>query len=130
MGRISHQSASKNLDSSEKISLGGGGAVRAYPTGEASGDAGVVAQLELRYSAGAYAPFVFVDGGSIKTNANPAADATNNKRSLSGTGVGLRYQRNAWSADATLAWRHTGGTAQADTSDPKPRVWVNLGYRF
>ncbi len=45
--------------------------------------------------------------------------------------VGLRYQRNAWSGDATLAWRHTGGAPQADTSsDPKPRVWVNLGYRF
>jgi len=131
MGRINHQSASKNLDSSEKMSLGGAGAVRAYPTGEASGDEGVLAQLELRYSAGAYAPYVFVDGGSIKTNAKPAPGATNNERSLSGGGVGVRYQRNAWSADAVLAWRHTGGAPQADTSsDPKPRVWVNLGYRF
>jgi len=131
MGRINHQSASKNLDSSEKMSLGGAGAVRAYPTGEASGDEGVLAQLELRYSAGAYAPYVFVDGGSIKTNAKPAVGATNNERSLSGGGVGVRYQRNAWSADAVLAWRHTGGAPQADTSsDPKPRVWVNLGYRF
>lgn len=131
MGRISHQSASKNLDSSEKMSLGGGGAVRAYPTGEASGDAGVLAQLELRYSAGVYAPYVFVDGGRIKTNAKPIDPTANNERNLSGAGVGVRYQRNAWSGDATLAWRNTGGAPQADTSsDPKPRVWVNLGYRF
>ena len=131
MGRISLQSASKNLDSSEKMSLGGAGAVRAYPTGEAIGDEGVLAQLELRYSAGAYAPYVFVDGGRIKTNAKPTDPAANNKRSLGGAGVGLRYQRNAWSADAALAWRGIGGAPQADTSsDPKPRVWVNLGYRF
>jgi len=131
MGHINLQSASKNLDSSEKMSLGGAGGVRAYPTSEAIGDEGVLAQLELRYSAGSYAPYVFVDGGSIKTNAKPAPGATNNKRSLSGGGVGVRYQRNAWSGDATLAWRNTGGAPQADTSrDPKPRVWVNLGYRF
>ncbi len=90
-----------------------------------------MAQLELRYSAGTYAPYVFVDGGSIKTNAKPLPGAINNERSLSGGGVGVRYQRNAWSADAVLAWRNTGGAPQADTSsDPKPRVWVNLGYRF
>ncbi len=131
MGRINLQAANKNLDSSEKMSLGGAGGVRAYPTGEASGDEGMLAQLELRYSAGNYAPYVFWDGGSIKTNAKQVDIEANNKRSLSGTGVGLRYQRNAWSGDATLAWRGTGGAPQADTSsDPKPRVWVNLGYRF
>jgi len=129
MGSISLQAASKNLDTSEKMGLGGASGVRAYPTNEAIGDEGVLAQLELRYSAGPYAPYVFVDGGSIKTNAKPVAG--DNKRSLSGGGVGVRYQRNAWSADAALAWRGTGGAPQADTSgDPKPRVWVNLGYRF
>ncbi len=131
MGRISIQTASKNLDSSEKMSLGGSGGVRAYPSGEASGDEGTLAQLELRYSAGTYAPFVFWDGGSIRTNAKPVATATSNARRVSGGGVGVRYQRNAWSADATLAWRDQGGAPQADTSsDPRPRVWVNLAYRF
>lgn len=131
MGHLSLQNASKNLDSSEKMSLGGAGGVRAYPTGEASGDEGVLAQLELRYSAGTFAPYVFWDGGSIKSNAKPVAGATNNERRLSGGGVGVRYQRNAWSGDATLAWRDEGGAPQADTSsDPKPRVWVNVGYRF
>lgn len=131
MGHLSLQSASKNLDSSEKMSLGGASGVRAYPSGEASGDEGVLAQVELRYQSGAYAPYVFWDGGSIKTNVKPVAAATNNERSLSGGGVGVRYQRDAWTADATLAWRHEGGAPQADTSsDPKPRVWVNLGWRF
>ncbi len=132
MGRINLQAASKNMGSTESMSLGGAGGVRAYPSSEASGDEGTLAQVELRYSAGDYVPYVFVDGGSIKTNVRPApADATNNTRSLSGGGVGVRYQRDAWNADATLAWRYTGGVPKTDTSsDPKPRVWVNLGYRF
>lgn len=131
MGRVNMQRASKNLDSSEKMSLGGSGGVRAYPMGEAGGDEGTLAQLELRYSAAPFAPYLFWDVGSIKTNASPAAGATNNTRSLSGSGLGVRYQSNAWSADVALAWRSkVGGVPQADTSDSKPRVWVNLSYRL
>ena len=131
MGRVSLQSTNKNLDSSEKMVLGGAGGVRAYPSGEASGDAGVLTQLELRYNTGSYTPYVFVDGGSIKTNVKPAPAVINNTRNLSGSGFGLRYQRVMWSVDSTLAWRNTGGTPQADTSsDPKPRIWVNLGCQF
>ena len=131
MGRMNLQTASKNLDSSEKMSLGGSAGVRAYPSGEGSGDQAALAQIELRYSAGVYAPYVFMDGGTVKINTQPQASATTNKRNLSGAGLGLRYQRNAWNADGTLAWRHKGGAPQADTSsDPKPRLWVNVGYRF
>ena len=131
MGRISLQGASKNLDSSEKMSLGGPGGVRAYPTGELSGDEGVLAQLELRYNAGIYEPYVFWDVGTIKDNAKPSSTATNNKRSLSGGGVGVRFQRNAWSGDIALAWRGTGGAPQSDTSsDPSSRVWAHLEYKF
>lgn len=130
-GRLSLQTASKNLDSSEQMTLGGASSVRAYPMGEASGDEGVLAQLELRYAMGAFAPYVFWDGGSIKTRAKPLADATQNERSLSGAGLGMRYQRDAWSADVALAWRGSGGAPQADTSsDPSPRVWASLAYRF
>ncbi len=98
--------------------------------GEASGDEGVLAQLELRYSAGNYAPYLFIDGGSIKTNAKPVDTPTNNKRSLSGGGVGVRYQRNAWSADAVAAWRGMGGVPQAEPGKSDPRVWLSVGYRF
>lgn len=44
------QSADKNLDSSEKFFLGGAQGVRAYPLGEAAGDEGAMATLELRYT--------------------------------------------------------------------------------
>ncbi|MES2191256.1 MAG: hypothetical protein V4454_14125 [Pseudomonadota bacterium] len=109
----------------------GAGSQVTLDTGEGGGDEGSLAQLELRYSAGAFAPFVFWDVGRIKTNVNPAAGATNNKRSLSGAGLGLRYQRNAWSADVVMAWRsNMGGVPQADVNDPKPKVWLNLSYRL
>lgn len=131
MGRLSTQWANKNLDSSEKTSLGGAYGVRAYPMGEASGDEGSLVQLEVRYSQGAYSPYVFFDGGTIKTNAKPSAGAINNKRTISGAGLGLRYQIGDWSLDGALAWRINGGAPQADTSsDRQPRAWVNMVLRF
>ncbi len=42
------QLSDKNLDSSEKMQLGGMTGVRAYPTGEGSGSDGQMVQLELR----------------------------------------------------------------------------------
>ena len=130
MAHLSWQQANKNLDSSEKLSLGGASGVRAYPSGEATGDEGGLAQLELRYDAGAYTPYAFMDAGRITVNAKPLV-AGDNRRSLSGGGLGLRYQRQAWSADVALAWRTLGGRSLSETnSDPKPRVWLNVEYRF
>ncbi|KEY57731.1 heme/hemopexin transporter protein HuxB [Serratia sp. DD3] len=48
--QFSGQLASKNLDSSEQFSLGGVNGVRAYASGEASGDQGWMTNLELRYA--------------------------------------------------------------------------------
>lgn len=130
MAHLSWQQANKNLDSSEKLSLGGASGVRAYPSGEATGDEGGLVQLELRYDAGAYTPYAFMDAGRITVNAKPVV-AGDNRRSLSGGGLGLRYQRQAWSADVALAWRTLGGRSLSETnSDPKPRVWLNVEYRF
>ncbi|TBR14535.1 MAG: ShlB/FhaC/HecB family hemolysin secretion/activation protein, partial [Lysobacter sp.] len=47
-GGVTAQWASKNLDSSEKLVLGGMDGVRAYPQGEAFGDEGYLATLEAR----------------------------------------------------------------------------------
>ncbi len=130
MAHLSWQQADTNLDSSEKLSLGGASGVRAYPSGEATGDNGGLAQLELRYAAGNYTPYAFMDAGRIAVNTKPAP-ASDNRRSLRGSGLGLRYQQQAWSADVALAWRTTGGRPLSESnSDPKPRVWLNLEYRY
>ena len=110
--------------------LGGANGVRAYPSGEASGDEAWITQMELRYTSGAYAPYVFIDAGGIRPIAKPdnlVSPAPS--RDLAGVGVGLRYQRGTWNLNTTLAWRTLGGVSQSDTSgDPKPRVWVSLGW--
>jgi hemolysin activation/secretion protein len=133
-GKLSAQHAGKNLDSSEDFGLGGATGVRAYPSGEAFGDAGWLTQIELRYSAGAYAPYLFYDAGSITTNTNQwAVTTTPNDRKLAGVGAGMRYQRASWSLDAALAWRTEGGLPQSDTQDQReqgPQVWLSLGWRF
>jgi hemolysin activation/secretion protein len=133
-GKLSAQHAGKNLDSSEDFGLGGATGVRAYPSGEAFGDAGWLTQLELRYSAGVYAPYLFYDAGSVTTNTNPwAVTATPNERKLAGLGAGVRYQRASWSLEAALAWRTEGGLPQSDTQDLReqgPQVWLSLGWRF
>ena len=131
MARLSVQGASNNLDSSEKLSLGGANGVRAYPSGEANGDAVALGQIELRYAAGDWMPYAFFDAGHVQTNLRPQPGDDSNLRSLSGAGLGLRWQTMAWSADAALAWRIAGGAPQADThSDSQPLAWFSLSSRF
>lgn len=130
--RVAAQWTYKNLDSSEDFGLGGATGVRAYPSGEAFGDMGWLTQLELRYNAGAYAPYVFYDVGSVSTNAVPWASGVNDRK-LAGAGLGLRYTRGGWNSDAALAWRLEGGRPQADTtdkSDTGPQAWFLLGYKY
>lgn len=132
-GRFSGQWADKNLDSSESFSLGGAYGVRAYPSGEGNGDEGWLTQLELRYSTGAFAPYVFYDAGRATLNARTGSltsAVSNNHRSIAGSGIGLRYQRGNWNFDANVAWRTHGGEAQSDSADRDPRAWLRVSYNF
>lgn len=101
------QQAGKNLDSSEKFSLGGPTSVRAYPAGEGSGDEGYRATVELRHTlVPKVQGVVFYDVGSVRINRNPFGAAVNNNKSLSGGGLGL----NAAVSDkvqvrASVGWR-------------------------
>ncbi len=97
---ISGQLASKNLDSSEKFILGGPFGVRAYPTGEAPGDEGLLLNLELRYDIrSALQLAAFVDHGEIRLHKNEwpgwqgAGTSAGNRYTLSGLGVGLNWNR-------------------------------------
>jgi len=128
-GRISGQWASRNLDSSQKFGLGGRNGVRAYPGGEGYGDAGIMAQLELRYAAGAFMPYVFYDAGRVTSNRDPWT-AEPNHRPLSGAGVGLRYDQRRFNASLVAAWRNQGGVPRSEPHDYQPMLWLNAGYRF
>lgn len=128
-GRLSAQRAGNNLDPSEKLGLGGVNGVRAYPNGEAYGDNGWLAQAELRYTIGAAVPFVFYDMGRIDINKDALA-STGNRRTLAGSGVGVRYAGAAWSAGMTLAWRTRGGASLTESSPHNPTLLASLAYRF
>ena len=95
---IRDRKAGKNLDSSEKMFLGGIGGVRAYPQGEAPGDSGYVASAELRYAfnfaalPGVWQASAFVDSGEVKINEDPFIAASNRRR-LSGGGLGFEWSQ-------------------------------------
>ncbi|HBB79023.1 hypothetical protein BBI09_04150 [Stutzerimonas xanthomarina] len=127
--RFLGQWSEDNLDSSEDFSLGGINGVRAYPQSEASGDEGMLTQVELRYQAGAFTPYLFWDAGKVWINRNPWLHE-DNYRSLSGGGVGLRVQHGKLSFDGTVAWRHHGGEAQSDTRQENPQLLAQISYQF
>ena len=132
-GRFSGQWADQNLDSSESFTLGGAHGVRAFPSGEGNGDTGWLVQAEVRYSLGDFMPYVFHDNGRVAINARASGivpAVSDNHRSVAGGGVGLRYQRDVWNADLSVAWRTQGGQPTSDTVDRTPRAWFTLGYAF
>ncbi|MDO8277234.1 MAG: ShlB/FhaC/HecB family hemolysin secretion/activation protein, partial [Burkholderiaceae bacterium] len=136
-GSISGQAASKNLDISEKMGLGGAYAVRAYPTGEAYADQGVLVNLEVRLllptpSAGMPGRVHlvgFVDAGSVTINKNPWTGG-NNHRTLSGAGVGLTWaDYNNFSVSAYYAQK-LGNEAAVSAPDSRGRFWLQLVKYF
>lgn len=110
--RLQGQWAGKNLDSSEKLSLGGIDGIRAYAVGEASGDEGVLARLEwgmpIRQESlpGQLGFNTFLDAGHIRVNARPwsALAGSRNAYELYGAGVGLTWSApDGFTAAAALA---------------------------
>ena len=95
--RLSGQSASRNLDSSEKFLLGGFNGVRAYPEGEAAGDNAWLARLDWVVPVtsaalpGKAAVRAFVDSGALwvvdNTRGGLADPGIPNHYSLSGAGA-------------------------------------------
>jgi hemolysin activation/secretion protein len=106
---FSGQSAGKNLDSSEKFSLGGASGVRAYPLSEGSGDTGWLTTLEVRHNLlPELQVSVFYDHGQITLNHDNAYTGAPlvNEASLKGYGVGLSWtQSGNFSVRASLAHR-------------------------
>lgn len=128
---INGQVASKNLDVSEKMELGGMYAVRAYPEGEAYGDQGYVVNLEARMDLPKFSEtqlgqlqlIGFVDTGSVTLNKNPWTSGSNS-RTLSGAGVGLNWSdSNNFVVKAYYAHK-LGNEAATSAPDSSGRFWI------
>ena len=136
-GSLRGQFASKNLDISEKMELGGMYGVRAYPEGEAYADEGYIATLEGRMLLPKYSPSMpgrmqligFVDTGSVTLNKNPWLPVDNH-RSLSAAGVGLTWEDyNNFSVRAY--WAHRLGSEKPISAPDGPsRFWIQLVKYF
>jgi hemolysin activation/secretion protein len=134
-GKVSGQWARNNLDSSEGFGLGGSSGVRAYPTGEAYGNEGLLTQIELRYATSltekaTTSLFAFYDSGSIVVNRTPWDNSLQNTRHISGAGLGARTAYQDVTLDATLAWRNAGGLPTSDSNRSNPLFWLSAGWKF
>jgi hemolysin activation/secretion protein len=131
------QVAFNNLDTTEKIGLGGAYGVRAYAEGEAYGDQGYVATLEARLLVSRWAPTLpghlqligFLDAGEVDYAANPWSAGSNHAH-RSGFGAGF-----AWAGPRDLilkaSYARKLGDAEATSGpDEAGRAWFHLSKAF
>ena len=136
-GAINGQFASKNLDISEKMGMGGLYAVRAYPVGEAYADEGYILTLEARLLLPKFSQSLpgqfhlvgFVDTGSVTINKHPWASGENH-RTLSGAGVGLTWS-DYDNFVVNTYWAHKLGNEVATSApDKSGRFWIQVVKYF
>ena len=134
---INGQVASKNLDPSEKMELGGMNGVRAYPQGEAAGDEGYLLNVEARYLLPKFSETLpgqmhligFVDHGSITINKEPWF-AGSNKRKLSAAGLGLTWSDPGNFALRMYYARKLGSEKAISAPDKSGRFWIQAVKYF
>lgn len=141
---LSGQFAADNLDSTERLGLGGPNAVRAYPAGEANGDEGWLASVNLTYNFNeTLSATAFVDGGRIRLNKNTWANwnagnpRLDNTYGLSGGGFAVNWLvARAFALNATIATPfgdNPGRDANGEDSDGRSRDvrgWISLATEF
>jgi hemolysin activation/secretion protein len=141
---LTGQAASRNLDSSEKMYLGGPTGVRAYPVNEVGGSVGQTLNLELRERLDEnWTISGFYDYGQVYVYANnQKADGgiltTQNQVALEGLGLSLVWQNNN-GLRASVTWSHRNGSnpaansltgADSDGTHEMDRYWFTLAVMF
>ena len=141
---LNGQFAGKNLDSSERINLGGINGVRAYPTGEATADEGWLLRIDIAKPFNdSFLAHVFLDAAGAKLNHqtwnnwNAANPGQSNTYQIAGIGAGLdwRISRDAlFSASvASPLGNNPGADSRGNNVDGKgqsTRVWLGLSGSF
>jgi hemolysin activation/secretion protein len=130
---LNGQLAAKNLDSSEKFSLGGANSLRAYPQGEATGDAGWLATVELRQALSEQWQLTgFYDLGSVTVNHQPFGAPASNSRRLAGAGFGVNANLGPVQLKTSAAWRQKGGLPKSIPASAahSPTVWASAVLGF
>ena len=134
------QLADKNLDSSEKMQLGGMNGVRAYPTGEGSGTDAQLIQLELRHNLESGINLTgFYDWGQLWLQHDPSypGGPQNNRNTYKGFGASIGYTNDdGVNFKATWARKQghnpnptQSGNDQDGTRD-RNRYWLQVTVPF
>lgn len=124
--KASGQLASRNLDGSEQMYLGGANAVRAYPQGEGSGDVGLLGTAEVRYytDVPGLVLSTYLDAGHVRLS----HDGTGGSETLKGWGLAANYTRPGdWFARLDYARRIGDSKYLSEDAKSKGRVWFLLG---
>jgi hemolysin activation/secretion protein len=138
-GALQGQWSNGNLDSVEKFTLGGPAGVRGYPVGEAVGDEGAIATLELRDSFAVAALggdnltlSLFRDNGWLKVNHTPWAGYQGpRQRHLGSTGIGADLlHQNRYDLKLMYALRDPGGERYTATRDHRQWLWFQAQLFF
>jgi hemolysin activation/secretion protein len=143
IGSISGQvsQGGKNLDSSEKFFLGGSSGLRAYPSSEAGGGNGVLANLELRWQ---FSPDFtlsgFYDVGRVVMfpSKNLQDVTALNAYSLRGRGFSVAWQGDEGVTVKLIVARRIGSNPNAnietgkdlDGSLVRNRAWISLNIPY
>jgi hemolysin activation/secretion protein len=134
---IKGQFASQNLDTSEKIGLGGLSDVSAYPSGEAYGDEGYVLKVEARTPLRSFSRHLpgelqligFADTGRVTVNKNPWSEGDNH-RTLHSAGIGLNWTKHDDFAVSAALARRLGSEEATSAPDKKSRFWLQAVKYF
>jgi hemolysin activation/secretion protein len=128
---FSGQVAHDNLDSAEKMNIGGPYTVRAYEMGAISADTGYLGTIEVRHdlalSANAqWQTVVFLDSAHMTINQSPWV-AGNNGATLSGVGAGVNWTGpHRWHARVYVA-TPIGPAPALVGATSSTHVWAEIG---
>ena len=127
---MSGQWATKDLDTAEKMTLGGPYTVRAYDMGIIAGDTGYLGTAELRHDLGGpWQGVLFIDSAHVTVNQNPWVAGVNDA-TLTGAGAGINWLGpKQWSAKAYVAAR-LGATPILLAGAASTRLWVEVDRGF
>jgi hemolysin activation/secretion protein len=131
--KASGQLASRNLDGSERMYLGGANGVRAYPQGEGSGDEGIMATVEPRFYTSVpglvFSTYFDIGYVQFRKDGQPSFPGSMAKgMTLKGYGAALSYTKpNDWFARLDYARRIGSDANLSEKAKARGRIWFMLG---
>lgn len=135
LAKLRGQYASRHLDGTNQLSLGGANGVRAYSTADGLGDDGLLSTLELNYKNLPNQSFgLFYDAGLIRPSKTPISGMYNKTYALQAWGVQSSGNAYNWYYNWALAKGVGGNRGALPTDlDSTPNNWrltASLTYVF